>query len=84
MNMDKKTDFLGWFFTTIMGSAPGPRISRLSRLAFVKDPAAVRAELLRYADMPGLIRVIVSHEKMVVGPDAAAALRRAATYLRAI
>ncbi len=82
-NMDRKRDPLGFLFTTVLGSAPGPRVSRLAKLALVKDPRALRADLLRLAELPGLVRLIVSHEKVAHGPDAAAALRQASTYLRA-
>jgi len=83
MNMDKKRDPLGWFFTTVMGSAPGPRVSRFGKLMFVKDQAALRRDLERYAELPSLTRLVVAHEKVAHGADAPAALRRAATYLRA-
>ncbi|RYZ02715.1 MAG: hypothetical protein EOO73_30605 [Myxococcales bacterium] len=82
MNMDKKKDLLGYFFTTVLGSAPGPRVSRLSRLVYVKDQPALRAHLERLAALPGLARLIVSHEKVAHGEAAAAALRQAATYLK--
>lgn len=81
MNMDRKRDPLGFLFTTLMGSAPGPRVSRLSKLVFVKDRAALRADLERYAALPELVRLIVAHEKVSHGPEAASALRKAATYL---
>lgn len=81
-NMDRKRDPLGFLITSLFGSAPGPRVSRLSKLMFVRDKAALRASLLRYADMPELRRVIVAHENVASGQDAAASLRRAATYLR--
>ena len=80
-NMDKKTDLLGNLFTTVMGSAPGPRVSRLAKLMLVKDKRAFRDELLRRADTPRLVRVLVAHEKVASGRDAAAALRLAATFL---
>jgi len=80
-NMDRKKDVLGWLFTTILGSAPGPRVSRLSKLVFIKDKAAFRADLERYAALPGLVRLAVAHEKVAHGSEAALALRRAATYL---
>lgn len=83
MNMDKKHDLLGYLFTTILGSAPGPRISRLARLLFIKDQAALRRHLERLAETPNLQRLIVSHEKVARGADARSALRHAATYLRA-
>jgi len=80
-NMDTKKDFLGWLFTTVFGSAPGPRVSRLAKLAIVKDKKALRAEFERLAETPDLVRVIVAHEKVAHGADAAASLRQAATYL---
>jgi hypothetical protein len=83
MNMDKKKDLLGYFFTTVLGSAPGPRVSRLARMVYVKDQPALRRHLERLATTPDLQRLIVSHEKVASGPDAAAALREAATYLKA-
>lgn len=83
MNMDKKRDLLGYFFTTVMGSAPGPRVSRLVRAWYVEDQPSLRAHLERLAALPALQRLIVSHEKMTSGPAAAAVLREAAAYLKA-
>ncbi len=80
-NMDRKRDVLGFLFTSIMGSAPGPRVSRLAKLMIVKDPAALRRELERYAALPDLQRLVVAHEKVATGPAARAALLQAATYL---
>lgn len=81
MNMDKKRDLPGYLFTTLLGSAPGPRISRLTKLALIKDKPALRGELQQFAQLPGLVRLIVAHEKVAAGPDASAALRTALTYL---
>ena len=81
MNMDRKRDPLGYIFTTLMGSAPGPRVSRLAKLALVKDKQALRAELERLAAIPNLVRLVVSHENVATGKDAAEALRKAATFL---
>jgi hypothetical protein len=80
-NMDTKRDPLGWFFTTVFGSAPGPRVSRLAKLAIIKDKRALRADFERLAALPALTRVIVAHEKVASGADARAALLEAATYL---
>lgn len=80
-NMDRKRDPLGFLFTTLMGSAPGPRVSRLAKLVFVEDKKALRADFERYAELPNLVRVIVAHEKIASGGEARAALLRAATYL---
>jgi hypothetical protein len=82
MNMDTKSDLLGYLFTTVLGSAPGPRISRLSKLLLVQDRGLLRAELLRLAALPELARLIVSHEKVSSGQaEARATLERAASYL---
>lgn len=80
-NMDRKRDPLGFLFTTILGSAPGPRVSRLVKLLFVKDKRALREDLERFAENPELVRLVVSHEKVTKGPDAANALKKAATFL---
>jgi len=81
MNMDRKRDLLGFLFTTVLGSAPGPRVSRLSQLLMVKDKPALRAELERLSSLPNLVRLIVSHEKIATGDEARLALRTAAAYL---
>jgi hypothetical protein len=81
-NMDKKKDVLGFLFTTLLGSAPGPRVSRLAKLVYVKDEAALRKDFERLASLPDLTRVIVAHEKVASGADARQALLAAATYLR--
>lgn len=80
-NMDQKKDFLGFVITSILGSAPGPRVSRLAKLVYIKDRPALRKELERFAAIPDLVRVIVSHEKVSSGPEAKAALLKAATFL---
>ena len=81
MNMDRKRDVLGFLFTTLMGSAPGPRVSRFARLVFVKDRRALREDLERYARTPDLARLIVAHENVAMGGEATRALEQAATYL---
>ena len=80
-NMDRKRDPLGFVFTTVLGSAPGPRVSRLAKLLFIKDKKALRADFERYAELPNLVRVIVAHEKVASGVDARASLLQAASYL---
>ncbi|HEY0467444.1 MAG TPA: hypothetical protein VGC79_24760 [Polyangiaceae bacterium] len=80
-NMDRKRDPLGFLFTTVFGSAPGPRVSRLAKLVFIKDKRALRKDFERYAELPNLVRVIVAHEKVASGADARASLLQAASYL---
>jgi hypothetical protein len=81
-NMDRKRDPLGFVITSLLGSAPGPRVSRLAKAVMVKDRAALRAELERLAALPDLVRLVVSHEKVASGQaEAASALRKAAAFL---
>lgn len=80
-NMDTKKDVLGYLFTTLLGSAPGPRVSRLAKLVFIKDKAALRRDFQRFAQIPDLVRLIVAHEKVASGPEAKQAFLRAAQYL---
>jgi hypothetical protein len=80
-NMDRKRDPLGFFFTTLLGSAPGPRVSRLAKLMYIKDKPALRQDFGRFAELPDLTRLIVAHEKVAKGADARDALRTAMTYL---
>lgn len=80
-NMDAKKDVLGYLFTTVMGSAPGPRVSRLAKLALISDRAELKTDLERYARLPDLVRLMVAHEKVAHGADAPAALREAIAYL---
>ena len=80
-NMDRKRDPFGFLFTSLLGSAPGPRISRLVKLLFVDDKTAFRRDLEGLAETKDLVRMMVAHEKVAHGADAAAALRRAAAQL---
>jgi hypothetical protein len=81
-NMDHKRDWLGFVITNVLGSAPGPRVSRLAKALMVKDKRALRAELERFAELPDLVRLVVSHEKVASGsPEAREVLRKAATFL---
>jgi hypothetical protein len=65
----------------VLGTAPGPRVARVIRWRQVADAAALKASLLKYADTPGLRRLIVAHDHVEEGDAAAAALRTAAATL---
>jgi len=80
-DMDRKRDLLGFLFTTILGSAPGRRVSRLAKLVLIEDQAALRRDFERYAALPDLRRLIVAHENVASGADARDALLAAARYL---
>lgn len=80
-NMAKPAGFVDRTVLSLLGSAPGPRVSRLFKAALVKDRDAFRADLERLAATPELTRLIVAHDRMATGSAAAAALRQAATYV---
>jgi hypothetical protein len=80
-NMDRPRDVFGFLLTAVMGSAPGPRISRLARFALVKDKTTLKRELAELAALPQLQRLVVSHEKVAHGAEARRALELAIGYL---
>ena len=80
-DMDVRKDFMGRLICGILGSQGGPRVSRIFRWFVVKDKKAMRAQLERWASLPDLQRLIVAHEKVSRGADAASALKIAATFL---
>ena len=77
----KPSDVIGWLMLSVMGSAPGPRVSRLAKAALVANSAALRGEFERLAELPDLQRLIVAHGEIAKGPSAASALRAATAYL---
>ncbi len=70
----------GFIFKHITDSTGGPRVSRVVRWFVMKDRAAFKRELERFADTPALRRVIVSHHRMI-DDDAARVLREVAAKL---
>lgn len=72
--------FYGFIFHDVVGSKPGPRVTRVGRWFLVKDKSAYRAHLERLADTPNLKRVIVAHGAMEA-TDARGMLRAAAATL---
>jgi hypothetical protein len=64
-NMPHGTGMAGWFFRYVTASTGGPRVSRLFRWFVIKDRAALRAHLERLAETPDLVRIIVSHHRMI-------------------
>ena len=73
-NMPHGHGIPGFIFRHITASTGGPKVSRLFRMLAVKDKQAFAAHLLRLADTPDLVRIIVSHHR-VIDEDPAAVLR---------
>lgn len=70
----------GFIFHDVVGSKPGPRVTRVGRLLLARDPRSLRAHLERLADTPDLRRVLVAHGA-VEATDARGMLRTAAGTL---
>jgi len=60
---------------------PGPRVTPVVKLELVRDRHELKADLLRLADIPDVVRLIVSHDKMRSGAEAVDALKAAAASL---
>jgi hypothetical protein len=71
----------GFIFRHVTASTGGPRVPRLFRWFVVKDRAALAAHLERLADTPDLVRIIVSHHRMITDRPSET-LRAAAADLR--
>lgn len=63
----------------LMGFGPKPRITVAAKRFFIKDKAALAAQLREWAELPGLKRLIPSHGDIIDRP--AALLRRLADSL---
>jgi len=80
-NMPHAKGLMGLVFRYVTQSTGGPRFSRLVRMFLIKDKAALRANLERLADLPNLVRIIVSHHRMITD-EPSATLRAAAQQLQ--
>ena len=60
---------------------PGPRVTPFVKFEMVRDRRALREDLETLADTADLARVIVSHERLSIGPSARATLKTAAASL---
>jgi len=79
-NMSHGKGLSGLVMRYVTTSTGGPKVTRLFRWLAVKDKAAFRAHLERLAETPGLIRIIVSHHR-VIAERPAATLREVAAAL---
>lgn len=80
-NMPTPSDFLGRIVVKTLGSAPGPRVSRLVKLLWCRDKSAFRQSFAELRDIPDLARLIVAHDSVAHGPDARLALQSAVSQL---
>ncbi len=64
-NMSHGKGIAGFIFRHITGSTGGPRVTRLFRWLAVKERRAFREHLERLAATPDLVRIIVSHHRII-------------------
>ena len=81
-NLDDRPGFGGWLFHVMGFTGQEPRIPTIVELREIKDKQALREQLERWARIPGLNRIIVSHGK-IVSRDAPGVLDRLAESLAA-
>ncbi|MEO6600900.1 MAG: hypothetical protein ABIQ16_13560 [Polyangiaceae bacterium] len=79
-NLDDRPGFGGWLFRVLGFTGGEPRIPSIVELREIKDKDALRGQLERWARIPGLNRIIVSHGKIVTS-DAPGVLDRLAETL---
>ena len=72
-NMPHRTGVDG-FILKMMGSSGGPRVTRIFKLAVLKDKQAFKASMLRLAATPNLKRVLVQHEDAMTPAELRAAI----------
>jgi hypothetical protein len=81
-NLANRPGFSGWLFKAIGMTGDEPHLPPVIKLRQVKDEAALRAQLERWAELPNLRRVVVSHGNIITN-DAGPLLRRIAGELAA-
>ena len=77
--MNNRSDAIG-FLPRLMGFSGSAKIVPVFRMMFLKDKAALRAQLERWAQVPGLVHLVPCHGD-VLSTGVAEALRGAATTL---
>ncbi len=60
-NIKETSGFRGWLLRMIGFAGPEPKIPRPVKMALIKDTDAVRAQLLEWARIESLARILVSH-----------------------
>jgi len=81
-NLEDRPGVGGWLFHMLGFTGAEPRIPAIVELREIKDKQALRAQLERWAAIPGLNRIIVSHGK-IISRDAKGVLDRLAESLAA-
>jgi hypothetical protein len=81
-NLANRPGLLGWFFKKVGMTGDEPHIPPVIKMRQVKDAKALRDQLERWAELPKLQRVLVSHGDMLTDRPAQV-LRKIAGQLAA-
>ncbi|MEO6377740.1 MAG: hypothetical protein ABIO37_06920 [Caulobacteraceae bacterium] len=79
-NIRGEQGFGGWLLRLMNFAGDEPHIPGPIQAAIVRDKAELGAQLLRWADLPGLKRILVSHGS-IIDEDAPGVLRKLAASL---
>jgi len=80
-NLPRPNGFAERAALRLLGLGPGPRVTSVVKAELVRDAAALRADLEELAELPGLVRLVVSHHVMAHGSAAPLCLQLAARSL---
>ncbi|MEO8153188.1 MAG: hypothetical protein ABI605_08975 [Rhizobacter sp.] len=79
-NIRNEGGFAGWLLRLAGFAGDEARIPRVVKMAMIEDKNALRAQLLQWADIPSLQRILVSHGQ-VIADDPRQTLRELANSL---
>ena len=79
-NMPKTSGFGGWFLHLMRFAGDKPRVPVPVKFTMIRDKAALAAQLRRWAALPSLKRVLVSHGK-AIEDDPPSVMRKLAASL---
>jgi hypothetical protein len=81
-DLRNRPGFMGWLFKKIGMTGDAPHMPKLIERRQVKNKEALSMQLERWADLPRLRRIVISHGE-IIARDAAGVLRRVAHELTA-
>ena len=64
-NIRNASGFGGWFLKMMKFAGDAPQIPLPAKWAMVKDEAALRAQLMKWSELPTLRRILVSHGDII-------------------
>jgi hypothetical protein len=64
MNLPHFGGVAGFLFR-VLGSTGGPRVTRIAKLFVVRDRTALRDHLRELAALPGLVRIVPCHGRVI-------------------